>query len=180
MNTANPQLPALVLLAARRPLVIGHRGYCHLAPENTLPSFELALTAGADMIELDCRLSKDGTLVVIHDRELDRTTDARRRWKHRHVPVESRTTAEIQSLDAGSWFNRRFAGTKVPLLSQALDTIQAGSVTLIERKAGSPADLSRLLGENRLLNHVVVQSFDWEFLRQYHELEPSQVLGALG
>ncbi len=180
MDVVETQLPALNLLSGRRLLVIGHRGYCHLAPENTLPSFELALAAGADLIELDCRPSRDGILVVIHDRELDRTTDSRRRWKQRHVPVQSRPATELQSLDAGSWFDQKFAGTKIPLLSEALETIQAKSITLIERKAGSPADLSRLLREKHLINHVVVQSFDWEFLRQFHELEPDQVLGALG
>ena len=131
-------------------MVIGHRGYCHLAPENTLPSFELALAAGADLVELDCRSSKDGVLVVIHDRELDRTTDARRRWKRRHTKVESVTAAEIQSLDAGSWFDHRFAGAKVPLLSEALETIQAGSVALIERKTGNAADLVRRSEERRV------------------------------
>jgi glycerophosphoryl diester phosphodiesterase len=180
MDVVEMQLPALKLLASRCPLVIGHRGYCHLAPENTLPSFDLALSAGADLVELDCRPSKDGALMVIHDRELDRTTDVRRSWKKRHVAVELRTAAEIQSLDAGRWFNRKFAGTKVPLLSEALETIQAGSVTLIERKAGSTTDVIGLLREKNLINHVVVQSFDWEFLRLFHELEPSQALGALG
>jgi len=180
LHALDTSLPALKLLASLRPLVIGHRGYCHLAPENTLPSFESALAAGADLIELDCRPSKDGVLVVIHDRELDRTTDARRRWKQRHVAVESRTAQEIQSLDAGRWFDRKFAGAKVPLLSEALETIQARSVTLIERKSGAAAELSRLLREKSLINHIVVQSFDWAFLRQFHELEPSQVLGALG
>ena len=180
MDAAEAQLPTFELLASRRPLVIGHRGYCRLAPENTIPAFELALDAGADLIELDCRTSKDGVLIVIHDRELDRTTDARRRWKRRHIKVESVTAAEIQSLDAGSWFDREFAGTKVPLLSEALETIQAGSVTLIERKTGHAADLVRTIREKNLMNRVVIQSFDWEFLRELHQLESSQALGALG
>ena len=96
------------------------------------------------------------------------------------ILVETKTAAELQSLDAGSWFDPKYAGTRIPLLAEALDTIQQGSVTLIERKGGPPADCIRLLREKNLINKVVVQSFDWEYLRAFHEQEPEQVLGALG
>jgi len=180
LKVSETTLLALKLVASPRRLVIGHRGYCAVAPENTLPSFQLAIAAGADLVELDYYHSKDGKLVVIHDHELDRTTDATRRWAKRHIKVETKTAAELQSLDAGSWFEPKYAGTRIPLLAEALDTIQQGSVTLIERKAGAPADCIKLLREMGLINHVVVQSFDWDFLRAFHEQEPAQVLGALG
>src|SRR5439155_17097492 len=67
-----------------------------------------------------------------------------------------------------------------PLLAEALDTIQKGSVTLIERKAGDAAACLKLLREKKMINKVVVQAFDWEYLRSFHELEPAQALGALG
>jgi glycerophosphoryl diester phosphodiesterase len=168
------------LLAAQRPLVIGHRGYCRLAPENTLPSFRLAIEAGADLVELDFRQSKDGQLIVIHDAELDRTTDARTHWRRRRIKVESITAAQIQRLDAGGWFHRQFAGTQIPTLAEALDTIQPRSITLMERKAGSPADCIRLLRAKRLVGQVVVQAFDWAYLRAFHVQEPEQLLAALG
>lgn len=180
MKASETGLPALKLIASKRPLVIGHRGYCQFAPENTLPSFKLAMAAGADLVELDYYHSKDGKLVVIHDGTLDRTTDATNRWGQTKVKIETRTAAEIQSLDGGSWFDAKYAGTKIPLLSEALDTIQQGSVTLIERKAGDPAACIKLLNEKDLINKVVVQSFDWEYLRSFHEQNPEQVLGALG
>src|SRR5205085_6132915 len=126
MKGAETDLPAINLLNSRRPLVIGHRGYCQFAPENTLPSFQLAMAAGADLVELDYYHSKDGQLIVIHDGDLDRTTDATNRWRQSKIKIESRTAAEIQSLDAGSWFDPKYAGTKIPLLSEALDTIQQG------------------------------------------------------
>jgi len=173
-------LSALGLIASRRPLVIGHRGSCQLAPENTLPSFKLAMDAGADLVELDYRHTKDGVPVVIHDAELDRTTNAFEHWKRRHVRVAVKTAAEIQSLDAGRWFDLRFAGAKVPLLSEALDCTIPSSVALIERKAGDAATCIRLLREKGLINRVIVQSFDWEFLRSFHQQELAQVLGALG
>ena len=180
MNAAETICPAVKLVASQRPLVIGHRGYCQFAPENTLPSFKLAMAAGADLVELDYHHSKDGKLVVIHDYELDRTTDATNRWAQKKITVESKTAVELQSLDAGNWFNPKYAGTRIPLLSEALDTIQKGSVTLIERKAGAPADCIKLLREKGLINHLVVQSFDWGYLRAFHEQEPGQLLGALG
>ncbi len=180
MRGAETNLPALNLLFSKRPLVIGHRGYCQFAPENTLPSFQLAMAAGADLVELDYYHTRDGQLIVIHDAELDRTTDATNRWQAKHFKVESKTAEEIRSLDAGSWFDAKYAGTKVPLLSEALDTIQKGSVTLIERKAGEPAGCINLLREKNVVNKVVVQSFDWQYLSQFHEQLPEQVLGALG
>ena len=171
---------ASALIASKRPLVIGHRGYCQLAPENTLPSFKLATTAGADVVELDYHHTKDGKLIVIHDSDLDRTTDATNRWPEKRIKVSSRTAAEIQSLDAGSWFDAKYAGTKIPLLAEALDTIQQKSVTLIERKAGDPDACIELLRNKDLINKVVVQAFDWQYLRDFHEQEPNQILGALG
>jgi glycerophosphoryl diester phosphodiesterase len=180
MRAAQTNLPALDLVATRRPLVIGHRGYCQFAPENTLPSFKLAMAAGADLVELDYYHSKDGQLVVIHDGDLDRTTDATNRWHEQHIKVNSRTAAEIQSLDAGSWFDVKYAGTKIPLLTEALDTIQKGNVTLIERKEGDAATCIRLLNDRKLINKVIVQAFDWEYLRAFHAESPDQVLGALG
>jgi glycerophosphoryl diester phosphodiesterase len=177
---ADTNLSALNLIASKRPLVIGHRGYCQFAPENTLPSFKLAMTAGADLVELDYHHSKDGKLIVIHDSDLDRTTDATNRWRQNRIKVASKTAAEIQSLDAGSWFVAKYAGTKIPLLSEAFDTIQPGSVTLIERKHGDPDACIKLLREKGLINKVVVQAFDWQYLREFHEQEPNQVLAALG
>lgn len=169
------------LLELKRPLVIGHRGYCAIAPENTLASFALALAAGADLVELDYQHSKDGVPMVIHDNILDRTTDARKRWKRRRIKVSRTIAAEIQTLDAGSWFGSKFAAAKVPLLTEALDLICGNDrIALIERKSGDGATLAKILRQRELINKVVVFSFNWKFLRELHQLEPQQVLGALG
>jgi glycerophosphoryl diester phosphodiesterase len=152
-----------------------------MAPENTLASFKLALEAGADLIELDYQHSKDGVLMVIHDAILDRTTNARKRWKRRRIRVSQRTAAEIQTLDAGSWFDAKFSAARVPMLVEALDFICGhGAVPLIEHKSGDARTLVKLLRERDLINKVVVISFNWKFLSEVHELEPKQVLGALG
>ncbi len=82
----------------KRPRVIGHRGACAVAPENTLASFEQAVQDGADILEMDVRLSKDKHVVVIHDEEVDRTTDGVGR-------VADMTLAELKRLDAGFRFS---------------------------------------------------------------------------
>ena len=81
--------------------VIAHRGASAVAPENTLAAFETATAMGADGIELDCQLSKDGHLVVIHDPTLERTTG-------RSGLVKDFTLAELKQLDAGAWFDQQF------------------------------------------------------------------------
>jgi glycerophosphoryl diester phosphodiesterase len=172
--------PAEKLLAEPRVLVIGHRGYNALAPENTLSSFRMALTAAVDLVELDYHHTKDGVPVVIHDYELDRTTDAVAKWGGKKLRVDGRTAAELRTLDAGKWFTNQFAGTMLPTLDEALQYIQPRGMTLIERKAGDAATCVKLLRERGLINHLVVQAFDWEYLKNYHAQEPQQVLGALG
>lgn len=172
--------PAEKLLNTSRPLVIGHRGYCSIVPENTLPSFKLAKTAGADMVELDYHHTQDGELIVIHDSTLDRTTDAVAKWGGSKIAVASKTLAELKTLDAGKWFDPQFAGTRLPTLAEALELIQAGNVTLIERKAGDAAACVKLLNERKLINQVVVHAFDWKYLADFHQQEPRQVLSALG
>jgi glycerophosphoryl diester phosphodiesterase len=171
---------AAVLTSRPRPVVIGHRGYCAFAPENTLPSFKLALEAGVDLVELDYRQSSDGQLVVVHDADLDRTTDARLRWGGNHIKVQDKTAWEIRALDAGSWFDPAYGGTRVPLLSEALDLISPRAIALLERKSGDVESTRRLLESKRVAGRVVVQSFDWAFLRALHEQMPEQPLAALG
>lgn len=179
-STSRGTSPAEQLIAQKRPLVIAHRGYSMLAPENTLPAFQFAIAAGADLVELDYHHSKDGIPVVMHDYDVDRTTDGDEKWNGKKVRVDSKTAAELTTLDAGMWFKQPFPGARVPLLSEALELIQKNGVTLIERKAGDAATCVKMLKERDLVNKLVVQAFDWSYLRDYHKLEPRQVLGALG
>jgi glycerophosphoryl diester phosphodiesterase len=168
------------VLANAGPLLIAHRGYSQLAPENTLPAFELALAAGAKLVEMDCRETKDGVPIVIHDRELDRTTDARKRWRKRRIRVDSRTQAEIKTLDAGTWFGPSYAGAKVPLLSEALERICPDAIALIERKSGSAENCINLLKESGWADRTLILAFEWNYLCDFHEQAPEQMLAALG
>jgi glycerophosphoryl diester phosphodiesterase len=167
-------------VAAPGILVIAHRGDSKVAPENTLPAFVSAVKAGADLVELDYLHSADGVPVVIHDDDLDRTTDACARWGGEKITLASKNLAELRLLDAGKWFDAKFAGTRIPTLDEALDAIGAGSITLIEHKAGDPATCINLVRQKGLLDRVVVQSFDWDYLEGCHKLAPSLTIAALG
>lgn len=94
--------------------VIAHRGASAYAPENTLAAFKLAKEMSADWFELDCTLTHDGEVVVMHDATVDRTTNGK-------GYVRDLTLYDIKQLDAGSWFSPDFAGERVPTLAQALD-----------------------------------------------------------
>lgn len=90
--------------AAKKPLVIGHRGAAGEAPENTLASFRLALEQGADAVELDVHMSADGEIIVCHDATVNRTTDGQ-------GAISTMSTAELRQLDAGRWFHERLPGS---------------------------------------------------------------------
>jgi len=98
------------------PVIFAHRGASAHAPENTLASFELALSQGADAIELDAKLSVDGQVVVIHDPTVDRTTNG-------HGRVAQLTLSELRSLDAGSFFSGKYRGEKIPLLEEVFEAV---------------------------------------------------------
>jgi glycerophosphoryl diester phosphodiesterase len=171
--------PAQKLILRNGPLIIAHRGNSSEAPENTLPAFQSALEVKADLVELDYYHSADGALVVIHDEFLDRTTDAEDVLGKAKLLVGEQPLSALQRLDAGSWFDEKFAGTRLPMLIQALDLIQTKSVTLIERKAGDAKTLVKLLGEKNLTDKVVVQSFDWDYVADCRKLAPRLALCTL-
>ena len=93
---------------------IAHRGASSYAPENTFAAFDLAVEMGIGEIEFDVHFTKDSQIIVIHDETLDRTTNST-------GPVCDRTLEELQSLDAGSWFDEKFAGETLPALGDLLD-----------------------------------------------------------
>lgn len=168
------------LLRSKTPLVIGHRGAPAVAPENTAVGFREAIAAKADMVELDYYVASDGTHVVFHDKTLDRTTDAAKAFGGEKLPIVDRSWEELRLLDAGSWYHAKFKGEPIPRLDEALDLIQSGSVTLIERKHGPAKPLVEMLAEKKLTDAVVVQAFDWDYLKDVAKFEPKIVLGALG
>ncbi len=159
-------------------LRIAHRGASGHAPEHTRAAFELAVAQGAQMVELDVRLTADGELVVFHDDTLERTTNGVGK-------VSEKTWAQLRDLDAGSWFGRQFAGERLLLLQEVLRLL-AGRVLLnVELKEHAskaslllPALLSRL-GEEGAEQRVVVSAFDWELLAKLRAYDPGVRIGIL-
>lgn len=141
-------------------LNLAHRGASHVAPENTLSAFKMAMELGADGIELDVMLSKDGEVIVIHDYEVDRTTDG-------HGFVKDMTLSELKGLDAGSWFDPKFAGERIPTLQEVIDLVGEEMVMNIELKTkaitktdGLEAKVAEIIAENDLYDSVIVSSFN--------------------
>ncbi len=163
-----------------RLLVVGHRGSSGTAPENTLAAFRQAIDAGADMVELDIRMTRDFHFVVIHDRTVDRTTNG-------HGPVWEKSLQELKLLDAGSWFSARFRGEQIPTLREVMDILPPRVGLNIEVKTdGDPRpgraleeSLVLILREQRMEGPCLVSSFDHRHLRRLHRLDPDLRLGAL-
>ncbi|MCA9442551.1 MAG: hypothetical protein KC964_17240, partial [Candidatus Omnitrophica bacterium] len=144
--------------------VIAHRGDSFHCPENTLASFRSAADKGADYVELDSRVTKDGVLVCNHDGSLEKKTNVAEILGSTDYTIESVTFEVTQKLDVGAWKGAKFKGEKIPTLEDALKTIQKGSITLLERKTGSALDHAKLLERMGLVDDLIVQSFDWDFL----------------
>ena len=101
---------------ARPVTIVAHRGNAGECPENTLASFQSAVAAGADMLELDVQPCRDGLLVVMHDATVDRTTNGRGR-------VAELPLGDLRLLDAGNWFAPQFTAERIPLFEEVLDIV---------------------------------------------------------
>ncbi len=141
------------------PLVIAHRGASMYAPENTIAAFDLAVEMGADAVELDTMLTADGTPIVIHDQSLERTTNG-------SGSVASKSIEEIQLLDAGSTFDARFVGEKVPTLEEVFAAVGTKILINVELKNyASPFDrlpetVVALVMKKGLSDRVLLSSFN--------------------
>ena len=109
--------------------IIAHRGSSRSAPENTMPAFRLAWEEGADGVELDLRLTRDGEIVALHDATLNRTTAVARR-------TDELSLQQLRELDAGRWKDPRWAGTPVPTLIEVLREVPDGGHLFAELKCG--------------------------------------------
>lgn len=161
-------------------LIIAHRGLPTAAPENSLPGFAAALEHKLDFVELDYRHTSDGVPMVIHDDKLDRTTNSRSVFGAADVFIGAKTFTELQKLDAGSWFEPKFAAARLASLSEAIDLVCPKTCLMIERKDGDAATLVKLLREKQVLDRVIVQAFDWDFIADVRKLEPDLPTGLLG
>lgn len=172
---------ALELMKSERTIVVGHRGFSMGAPENTIPSYQWAKLACADLVELDFYVNKDGTLFCHHDSKMDRTTDIRSSLNLTNVSIIDLTDEQIRKLDAGKWKSPLFAGTPMPSFEEALTAIQAnGGMTLAEHKTGSAEQCAAVLKKLDCVNDLIIQSFNWNFLADMNKVMPEQITVALG
>ena len=166
--------------------LIAHRGASAYAPEHTLEAYRLAMLQGADFVEQDLQITKDGVLVCLHDLTLERTTNVAKIFPDRftlegsdkHWYVADFTLKEIKQLDAGSWFDPKFAGVKIPTWQEAIDLIRNKAGIYPETKAPEVYgkrgfNMEKLvldqLKKNKLPNAktpVIIQSFSPESLQK--------------
>jgi glycerophosphoryl diester phosphodiesterase len=173
-----------------RKTLVAHRGASAYAPEHTFAAYKLALAQGADYVEQDLQITKDGAIVCLHDLTLERTTNVEEVFPDRFTtdgdqktwPVSAFTLAEIKRLDAGSWFDEKFAGERVPTWQEAIDLIRGKAGLFPETKGpevyGSRGfDMEALvlkeLQKNKLdtpgadpKTPVIIQSFSPESLQK--------------
>jgi len=159
--------------------VVGHRGAMGYFPENTMLSFRKAVEMGADWIELDVHLSRDGRLVVIHDELLERTTNGR-------GPVGARTFEELRALDAGGSMGSQYAGERIPSLEEVLDWArEVGTFVDIEIKSGPVVypgierAVAAALADARMTERAIVISFDHHAVLRMREADAVVATGVL-
>jgi glycerophosphoryl diester phosphodiesterase len=158
-STGLPKLTSLSYKNLPSPAIFAHRGSSAHAPENTLASFQLALTQGAPALELDAMLCADGHVVVIHDDSVDRTTNGLGK-------VRNMTLAAIKELDAGSYYDVAFKGERVPTLSEVFETLGRRIFINIEIKNYAspldnlPSQIASLVQKFNLGEFVLFSSFN--------------------
>lgn len=165
-------------VSTRKPIIVGHRGAQGLAPENTLAAFQVAIDLNIDGVEFDVQRTRDGAPVVIHDDDVDRTTNGTGHvWDH--------TLADLQALDAGSWFDPRFRGEQVPTLRAVFDLLKPTDLLLfVELKDpwrfdGIEAEVIRLIREYDLVERTQIRSFYHAALHTIYHLDPGIALSEL-
>ena len=157
---------------------IAHRGASGIYPENSRLAFEKAIAARADMIELDCQLSKDGHVVVFHDERLLRTARVR-------GSVREKTLEELKRLDIGVWKRKSFGGQRILTLEETLEVV-AGKADLcldIKQFPGSQPGLEIkllfILSHYDYLDQTIFSSFNYASLARIRELAPEARIGLI-
>ncbi|MCD6576876.1 MAG: hypothetical protein J7K66_02545 [Anaerolineaceae bacterium] len=145
----------------QRPLDIAHRGDGVAAPENTLSAYQKAYEAGAEMIETDVNITKDGHLVIIHDGTLDRTTNFT-------GYVHEYTLEELRRADAGSWFNPMFAGEHIPTIEEAFEFAKKNGIYMCFEVKGRGTARSTAISTQLVEIIREYDAFDSTFMSSYY------------
>ena len=147
--------------------IIAHRGVSSLAPENTMPAFQLGIDLNVDYLELDVQKSSDDSLMVIHDPTVDGTTSY-------SGLVSSYTYNELKLMDAGSWFSNEYAGTEIPTLFEVLALAQDRIKVCVELKASNiESQAMQLIESMGMIDQVVIFSFSLSQLEIVKNINPN-------
>ncbi|WP_050183069.1 glycerophosphodiester phosphodiesterase [Domibacillus robiginosus] len=156
----------------KKPVIFAHRGASGTHPENTMVAFEAAAEKGADGIELDVQMTRDGEIVIIHDETVKRTTNGR-------GAIARMTMAEVSELDAGSWFSPVFAGEKIPTLDEFFTWAAGNHLQInIELKTnkvpyhGIEKQVLDLIEAYNMRGRVIISSFNFDSIKRVIELDP--------
>jgi len=155
--------------------IIAHRGFSAEAPENTVAALMAGIEAGADAVEFDIHTAADGTPVLLHDDNVDRTTDGQGR-------VTELTVGELAELDAGGWFDSSFAGEPLPTLAAALEAVEDPEIRLYAEIKGvrGMEDLDEVVGvvrEADRMESTVFISKKWVYLDRIRNAAPEALVG---
>lgn len=162
LASADVVLPKIIAGHAEEPLIVAHRGASRDAPENTIPAFQLAWEQGADAIEADFHLSKDGEIVCFHDADTKRVAGTQ-------LVVRQSTLAELKQLDVGATHGVAFNGTRIPTIAEVFATIPQGKKIFIEVKCGAeiiPTLLNEIDQSGLTQEQIVVISFNKQVIQQ--------------
>ncbi|MHA6260260.1 glycerophosphodiester phosphodiesterase [Sporosarcina sp. CAU 1771] len=158
-------------------LSVAHRGASGFAPENTAAAFRKAIELGADFLEFDVQMSKDGELIIIHDDKVDRTTNG-------SGLVSVFTLEELKQLDAGGGYHEDFSGEQLITLQELMEEFHGHVGLLLEIKKpsmniGIEEKVAEVLRQYSDLSNVIVQSFDAESMRKMNKLLPEIEIAVL-
>lgn len=158
--------------------IIAHRGACKAAPQNTIPAFVKAIEMGADGIENDVHLTRDGAIVICHNYEVDETSDG-------SGLIAEHTLEELKKLDFGSYFSEEFKGVRIPTLEEFLDVagpLQVMNVEIKPPKQKGSAIVRKTIEAVKargMLDKLLISSFDEEVLREVKVIDSRVKTGFL-
>jgi glycerophosphoryl diester phosphodiesterase len=173
MNSQKISIISLLILInattyGSEPLIVAHRGASQNAPENTIPAFNLAWKQGADAIEGDFHLTKDGHIVCIHDINTNKVSD-------KNLVIKDSLLADLQKLDVGRHKGKKFTGTNIPTISEVFTTIPIRKKIYIEIKSDEsivPALVEEIEESGLEIEQVTIISFNEEAIHAFKSAAP--------
>ncbi|MGN0486076.1 MAG: glycerophosphodiester phosphodiesterase [Acutalibacteraceae bacterium] len=161
-------------------LVISHRGANRYAPQNTLPAFERSVKIGTDGFETDVHITRDGKIVLCHNYTIDETSNGKGN-------IADMTLDQLKSYDFGSYFSKKFAGTKIPTIDEFLSFVETTDISLLNIEIKSPKqnetaivrETMKAVKEHGLFDKLLISSFDPRLLVEAKQIDKNCKTGFL-